>query len=126
MPESSQAESGRVVRGEFHTDGETFVFTLKDTPLSGVGTSPQAAFDDLMRVQAQAGALPERLRELAREQAGAAERASIIRLVGAALVGLTIVGGALGGALALAPHVIADIADTVNTPQQTPAPAQAP
>lgn len=118
MPASSQADSSRIIRGEFHTDGEMFVFTLAGTPLSGVGATPQAAFDDLMRVQAQAGDLPERLRELAREQAGAAERASLIRVVGAALVGLTIVGGALGGALALAPHVIADIVETTNAQTQ--------
>lgn len=117
MPEPSPAESGRVIRGEFHTDGETFVFTLAGTPLSGVGATPQAAFDALMRVEAQAGALPERLRDLAREQAGAAERASLIRLVGVLVVGLTIVGGALGGAAALAPRVAADIAATMNTEQ---------
>ncbi|MFN4184204.1 MAG: hypothetical protein ACK4M6_05410 [Hyphomonas sp.] len=121
MPATSHAENGRVIHGEFHSDGETFIFTLADTPLSGVGNTPQAAFDDLIRVTEQAGALPERLRDLAREQAGAAERASLIRLVGALLIGLTIAGGALGGAAVLAPRVVADVIDTINAKQQEPA-----
>lgn len=113
-------DRGKVIRGEFHTDGEKFIFTLADTPLSGIGNSPGAAFDDLLRATEQAGDLPYRLRELAREQAGAAERASLIRLVGAVLVGLTIAGGMLGGALVLAPQVIADVIDTVNAKTQNP------
>lgn len=111
---------GKVIGGQFHTDGEKFIFTLADTPLSGIGNSPAAAFDDLMRVTEQAGDLPDRLRELAREQAGAAERASLIRLIGAILVGLTIAGGMLGGALVLAPQVIADVVDTINAKTQNP------
>lgn len=121
MSDNSQAESGRVIRGEFHTDGETFIFTLADTPLSGVGATPQAAFDNLLQATSQAGALPGRLRELAREQASAADRASLMRLIGAVLIGLTIAGGMLGGALVLAPHVIADVIDTINAQTQTPA-----
>ncbi len=111
----------RVIRGEFHTDGERFIFTLADTPVSGIGDTPGSAFDDLMRATEQAGNLPDRLRELAREQAGSAERASLMRLIGAALIGLTIAGGILGGALALAPQVIADVVDTINSKTQGPA-----
>lgn len=125
MVNATRADDDRVIRGRFHTDGETFVFVLEDTPLSGLGATPQAAFDDMMRVKAEAGALTERFRELARDQAGAAERASLLRLAGAALVGLTIVGGALGGAVALAPRVIADIVDTVNA-RESAAPQIAP
>lgn len=121
MSDNSQPDGGRVIRGEFHTDGETFIFTLADTPLSGVGPTPQAAFDSLMQATSHAGALPGRLRELAREQASAADRASLMRLIGAVLVGLTIAGGMLGGALVLAPYVIADVIDTINAQTQTPA-----
>jgi hypothetical protein len=118
---ANATDRGRVVRGEFHTDGEKYIFTLAGTPLSGIGNTPGAAFDDLMRVTEQAGDLPDRLRELAREQAGASERASLIRLFGAILAGLTIAGGMLGGAMVLAPQVIADVVDTVNARTQDPA-----
>jgi hypothetical protein len=102
----------RVIRGEFCTDGRTFVFNLKDTPLSGIGATPQEAFDDLLLVEAKAGTLPHRLAELAREQADAAQSASLVRIVVIGLVALTIVGGALGGAVALAPRVASDILAT--------------
>lgn len=104
--------SGSVIRGTFHTDGDTFVFTLADVPLSGVGATPQAAFDDLMAAQARAGDLPARLEALAREQQGAGDRRTIVRLIGIGLIALTVIGGALGGAVALAPRVVADIART--------------
>jgi hypothetical protein len=113
-------DRGQVISGEFHTDGEKYIFTLGGTPLSGIGNTPGAAFDDLMRVTEQAGDLPYRLRELAREQTAAAERASLIRLIGAILVGLTIAGGMLGGAMVLAPQVIADVVDTINAKTQNP------
>lgn len=106
------SDNRRVIRGEFHTDGATFVFKLDGTPFSGVGATPQAAFDDLLAVEQRAGDLPQALAALAREQASAVERRTIVRLVGAAVVGLTIVGGALGGAVALAPRVVADVAQT--------------
>lgn len=101
-----------VVRGAFHTDGKTFVFTLADVPLSGVGTTPQAAFDDLMATYARAGELPARLEAMSREQAGAADRRAIVKLIGVGLIALTVIGGALGGAVALAPRVVADVAQT--------------
>lgn len=104
--------SGGVIRGTFHTDGATFVFTLADVPLSGVGETPQAAFDDLMAAQARAGDLPARLQALAREQQGAGDRRTIVRLIGIGLIALTVIGGALGGAVALAPRVVADVART--------------
>lgn len=108
----SDMVSGGVIRGAFHTDGKTFVFTLADVPLSGVGATPQAAFDDLMAAQARAGDLPARLEALAREQHGAGDRRTIVRLIGIGLIALTVIGGALGGAVALAPRVVADIART--------------
>jgi hypothetical protein len=101
-----------VVRGAFHTDGNTFVFTMADVPLSGVGATPQAAFDDLMAAYARAGALPARLEAMSREQAGAADRRMIVKLIGIGLIALTVIGGALGGAVALAPRVVADVAQT--------------
>jgi hypothetical protein len=101
-----------VVRGAFHTDGKTFVFTMADVPLSGVGATPQAAFDDLMAAYARAGDLPARLEAMSREQAGAADRRAIIKLIGIGMIALTVIGGALGGAVALAPRVVADVAQT--------------
>lgn len=104
--------SGGVIRGTFHTDGDSFVFTLADVPLSGVGATPQAAFDDLMAAQSRAGDLPARLQALAREQQGAGDRRTIVRLIGIGMIALTVIGGALGGAVALAPRVVADVAST--------------
>jgi len=108
----SEMVSGGVIRGTFHTDGKTFVFTLADVPLSGVGATPQAAFDDLMAAQARAGDLPARLEAMAREQHGAGDRRTIVRLIGIGLIALTVIGGTLGGAVALAPRVVADVART--------------
>lgn len=101
-----------VVRGAFHTDGKTFVFSMADVPLSGVGATPQAAFDDLMAAYARAGDLPARLEAMSREQAGASDRRAIIKLIGIGMIALTVIGGALGGAVALAPRVVADVAQT--------------
>jgi hypothetical protein len=101
-----------VVRGAFHTDGKTFVFTMADVPLSGVGATPEAAFDDLMAAYARAGDLPARLEAMSREQVGAADRRAIIKLIGIGMIALTVIGGALGGAVALAPRVVADVAQT--------------
>ncbi len=108
----SDTMNGGVIRGAFHTDGKTFVFTLADAPFSGVGATPQAAFEDLMATHARAGDLPARLEALAREQGGAGERRAIVRLIGIGLIALTVIGGALGGAVALAPRVVADVAQT--------------
>lgn len=103
-----------IVRGEFHTDGEGFVFTLSDTPFSGFGTSPQAAYDNLMLTVDEAADLPDRFRELAADQRSAIERASLIRMTAGLLIALTIIGGALGGALTLLPQVIADTVQVLN------------
>lgn len=108
----SNMVNGSVVRGAFHTDGKTFVFTMADVPLSGVGATPQAAFDDLMAAYARAGDLPARLEAISREQAGAADRRAITKLIGIGMIALTVIGGALGGAVALAPRVVADVAQT--------------
>ena len=111
MTKSVDNPSG-VVQGEFFTDGETFVFRLGGTPLSGTGANPQAAFEDLMRARSTAGGLTERLGELAREQAGETVRASVIRWSAAALIAFGVAGGAVAGGLALAPMAVAAIVDS--------------
>ncbi|HEY0941159.1 MAG TPA: hypothetical protein VGE08_13750 [Steroidobacter sp.] len=98
-----------LIQGEFFTDGKTFVFRLKDTPLSGTGNSPAEAFQDLVRVDAAAGALKHKLQTLQREQRGELVRATIIRMTMIGLITFGVLGGALVGAAALAPRVIADM-----------------
>jgi hypothetical protein len=100
-----------LIQGEFFTDGKTFVFKLAGTPLSGTGATPEAAYNDLMRVQGAAGDLNQRLRDLAREQRGEATRASVIRMTAIAMIAFGVVGAALIGGGALAPKVIADVAE---------------
>lgn len=120
MSETSKPTPNSLVRGEFHTDGAGFVFTLSDTPFSGYGKTAEDAYDDLMQSIDEAGDLPERLRDLAKDQASAAERASLIRLAGIFLIALTVAGGLLGGAMALAPQVVADISQTLNDQSAAP------
>jgi hypothetical protein len=114
MVQKSSHERGvDVIEGEFSTDGRTFIFRLAGTPLSGVGNTPAAAFDDLMRADASAGGLPQRLRELARDQQGETVRATVIRIVMVCLIVFGVVGGSLVVAAALLPRVVADA--TVTT-----------
>lgn len=103
--------TGPVVQGEFFTDGESFVFRLAGTPLSGTGPSPQAAYDDLLRVRSASSGLVDRLQALAREQAGEKVRATVIRWSMAALIVFGVVGGALAGGLAMAPAAITAVTD---------------
>lgn len=112
MTNELSASDGAVIRGEFHTDGQTFVFRLADTPFSGVGATPAQAFEDLLRSKASAGDLSRKLRDLAREQRGEQVRAAIVRTSMAALIAFGLVGGALGGAAALAPGVVAGVVET--------------
>jgi len=107
--EQAKPDSASVIRGEFFSDGATFVMRLADTPISGIGQSPAQAYDDLLRASAAAGDLPARLAHLAKEQRGEQVRAAVIRTTMTALIAFGVVGGAIAGAVTVAPAVIADI-----------------
>ena len=92
-----------VIQGDFFTDGGKFIFRLAGTSLSGVGDTPTAAFDDLMRVEAATAPLSTRMRELARDQQGEKVRAEIVRMSMIGLIVFGVVGGALAASVALAP-----------------------
>lgn len=103
-----------IVRGEFCTDGKTFILTLTGTPLSGTGNTPSAAFEDLMRTQASAGALSQRLKELARDQQGERVRATVIRCSLAALIVFGVVAGTLVVTAAMLPRVASDLTEVTT------------
>lgn len=113
MTEPRKETSG-VIRGEFFTDGKTFIFQLAGTPLSGSGDSPQAAFDDLLRTEAASGSLGDRLKDLARDQAGERTRATVVAWSMAALIAFGVLGAAMVGALALVPMAVAGVAETTG------------
>jgi hypothetical protein len=104
-----------VVKGEFITDGKTFVFHLPGTPFSGIGSTPADAYQDLMRIGAQTDQLSKRMKELARDQQGEIVRATIIRMSMIGLIVFGVVGGALFGAAAIFPRVAADISENTIT-----------
>ena len=81
MPTDSAKNEPAVVQGEFFTDGTKFIFRLAGLPYSGVGDSPSAAFEDLMRVERQGAPLTSILRQHARDAEGEATRKLIIRWV---------------------------------------------
>jgi len=112
-----------VIKGEFFTDGKTFALRIHGLPISGVGASPQAAFDDLLRAEAAAGDLPERLRAIARDQAGEHVRATLIRVVATTLIVLTLLGGLVAGIATVAPKIATDLGDVslrmMNAGQQS-------
>jgi hypothetical protein len=104
-----------LIKGDFVTDGETFVFRLAGTPLSGVGKSAAAAFEDLMRVTGETAPLADRLRELARDQQDEKVRATVIRMAMVGLIVFGVVGGALFGAAAIVPRVVVDTSELAVT-----------
>lgn len=112
-----------LVQGEFFSDGKTFVFRLAGTPFSGVGDTPSAAFEDLMRVDAQTRPLSVLIRDRARDQQGDAVRATIVRTAMIGLIVLAVLGGAIAATASILPSVVADIggaalthlADSVDT-----------
>lgn len=104
--------TSQIVEGDFVTDGTSFVFRLKGTPIAAVGDSPQAAFEGLLQARAAAGNLVPRLEELAREQRSERERLIWMRSLAAALIALFVGGGVLAGAAALAPKLAADLVET--------------
>jgi hypothetical protein len=99
-----------VIRAELLTDGETFILRLSDVPISGTGATAQEAFVNMMAARSQAGALPERIERLAREQQGEKVRAGIIRTTLAGLIIIGVIGGALVTAVGMAPKVAGDLA----------------
>jgi hypothetical protein len=113
---SNSSDQGNVdlINGEFFTDGRTFVFRLAGTPISGTGNTAAAAFEDLMRAEASTGALTQRLKELARDQQGEVVRATVVRSAMVGLVALGIVAGALFGAAAMLPRVVASVTDSTT------------
>ena len=98
-----------VIKGEFVTDGETYVLRIAGTPLTGTGPSADAAFADLMDTRAQTGAFAERLEQVAREQESDAVRATVVRWVIIAFIVFGAVGGVLVAAASLAGKVGADL-----------------
>lgn len=110
MPKPAEnANEAQVIRGEFFTDGSTYIFRLAGLPVSGTGATPQAAYDDMLRAQAASGDLPRQLRLIAREQQGEQVRATLVRTSLFGLIALTLVGGLAAGLVALAPRVAADM-----------------
>lgn len=101
-----------IIQAEFVTDGKTFVIRLAGTPFSGLGDSPGAAFDNLMQTKASAGALPQRVSALAREQEGAKVRTTLIRVAAVGIIIFGLFGGLLLGAAAMLPRVAADVTHT--------------
>ena len=108
MTDTATNESA-VVQGEFFTDGTKFIFRLAGLPYSGVGDSPSAAFDDLMRVERQGAPLTSILRQHARDLEGEATRKLIIRWVSIGLIVFAILAGTLVATAALLPKVVADV-----------------
>jgi hypothetical protein len=108
---ASVKQESSLIKGNFVTDGETFVFRLAGTPISGIGKSATAAFEDLVRVSGDAAPLADRLRELARDQEDEKVRATVIRMAMVGLIVLGVVGGALFGAAAIFPRVVADTSE---------------
>jgi hypothetical protein len=99
-----------VINAELLTDGETFIVRLSDVPISGTGATAQEAFVNMMAARSLAGALPERIERLAREQQGEEVRASIIRTTLAGLIIIGAIAGALVTAVGMAPKVARDLA----------------
>jgi hypothetical protein len=104
-----------IVQGEFFTDGKKFIFRLAGLPYSGVGDSPSAAFEDLMRVERQGAPLTTVLRQQARDLEGEATRKLIIRWVSIGLIIFAILAGALVATAALLPKVVADVGSMALT-----------
>ncbi len=115
----SSGDNGSMMNGEFFTDGNTFVFRLSGTPLSGMGSDPAAAFRDLMRVDSEAKDFAERFKELARDQQSETVRAAIIRYVMIALIIFSVVGGSLAAGVAMLPKVTADVSAAVYSKLST-------
>jgi hypothetical protein len=110
MPrKQGETDGPEVVRGEFFTDGETFILRLADTPLSATGATADEAFAALLSVRSSAGALPARLALLAREQQGEIVRAKIIQMSAVALIVLGVAVGTLISAVAIGPRVASEM-----------------
>lgn len=115
MPTDTAANESAIVQGEFFTDGKKFIFRLAGLPYSGVGDTPSAAFEDLMRVERQGAPLTTVLRQHARDLEGEATRKQIIRWVSIGLIIFAIVAGGLVATAALLPKVVADVGNMAIT-----------
>ena len=104
-----------IIQGEFLSDGKTFVFRLAGTPFSGVGKTASAAFDDLMRVEAETAPLSTLIRERARDLEGETVRATIVRMTMIGLIVFAVLGGAIVGTAALVPRVVSDVGGVALT-----------
>jgi hypothetical protein len=102
-------DNAQVIKGEFFTDGKTFIFRLADTPLSGIGATAEEAFANLIKAQSAADALSSRIRALALEQQDEKVRASLIRMIMVGLIALGVVGGALVTAAGMVPKITSDV-----------------
>jgi len=109
MPTDTATNESAIVQGEFFTDGKKFIFRLAGLPYSGVGDSPSAAFEDLMRVEREGAPLTSILRQHARDLEGEATRKLIIRWVSIGLIIFAILAGGLVATAALLPKVVADV-----------------
>jgi hypothetical protein len=104
-----KADDEGVIRGEFFTDGKTYILRLGDTPLSGVGATAQEAFENLASNHAAAATLPAQIRALAREQQSESTRVGIIRVIMGGLIAVGIVAGAIITTAAIAPRVLSEM-----------------
>jgi len=104
-----------IIQGEFFSDGKTFVFRLAGTPLSGVGATASAAFDDLMRIDAETAPLSTLILERARDLEGETVRATIVRTAMIGLIVFAVLGGAIVATAALVPRVVSDVGSLALT-----------
>lgn len=108
-----------VIKGEFYTDGDTFVFRLAGTPLSGTGSTLSAAFEDLLRVESAAGPLSQTLKDLGRDQQGEQVRAAVIRMSMIGLIVFGVIAGTLAATAALLPRVAGDMSQIAASRLET-------
>jgi hypothetical protein len=108
-----------VIAGEFFTDGNTFVFQLAGTPLSGTGSTPSAAFEDLLRVESTAGPLSKTLKDLGRDQQGEQVRATVIRMSMIGLIVFGVIAGTLAATAAMLPRVAGDMSQIAASRLET-------
>jgi len=101
-------EADSVIRGEFFSDGATFVLKLADTPLSGAGASPDKAYENLLKATADAGDLTVRLKRLARDQQDERTRQTLIRSLMTSLVVLGVIGGGIIVSAGFLPKIFAE------------------
>jgi len=103
---------GTTVKGQFTTNGRVFIFSLPDVPISGVGDTPNAAYESLTQAIAAAGDLPAALRRISEDQRQEASVQSLARWTAGGLIAIGIIGGTIAAGFAIAPAILTDIAET--------------